>query len=398
MVGACALLLASAQQGCGVLMGTSCSDGHYDSYGSPEPCTDTNHYMTCEGGEGQDHDSEKACPSDTPVCVAATNGLDHQCKSQDQLDCVAQVPDFYVDDLQAANLNGDALSDLVFVSESSIGVVLGTASGFSAITQVADFSSEFRLAHMNDDAAVDLVTLDRTGSVNILLGQGDGSFAPPKRVLNGALHLMATGDLDADGIDDIVVQSDPGRFAWLGSAQGFAPSEIVLDSRTVPTRASVAHAGSGGAEIVFADTYSDVHVYARKGTGWVWSQSLSGQLMSDADFNGDGRSDLLLNFQGYASVYLGQADGTFELGASMPGGARLAADLDADGNMDIELQRTSGLLPLRGRGDGTFAEGPELHLFTLDYYAFVLIGTARGNELLIDYGPIDQVNASCVAR
>ncbi|MEO7036934.1 MAG: VCBS repeat-containing protein [Polyangiaceae bacterium] len=396
MGSACALLLASAQQGCGVLIGTSCSDGHYDSYGSPEQCVDTNHYMTCEGGEGQDHDAEKACPSDTPVCVATKNGSDHGCESQDQIDCVAQVPEFYVDDLHAANLNGDALSDLVFVSESTLGVALGTASGFSASIKIADFTSEFSLAHMNDDAAVDLVAMDRTGSVNILLGQGDGTFATPKRVLNGALHLLATGDLDADGIDDIVVQSDPGRFAWLGSAQGFALSEIVLDPRTVPTRAIVVQTDSG-AEILFADAYSDVDLYAREG-GWALKQSLSGQFVTAADFNGDGRPDLLINTQGYADVYLGQANGSWELGASVPGGARLAADLDADGNVDIELQRASGLLPLRGRGDGTFVEGPELHLFTLDSSAFVLVATARGNELLINYGPTDQVNASCVAR
>ncbi len=137
---------------------------------------------------------------------------------------------------------------------------------------------------------------------------------------------------------------------------------------------------------------------AAKGGDWALQQSFSGQLVTGADFNADGRTDLLINSLGSADVYLGQVDGSVQLGVSIPGSARLAGDLNDDGNWDVELQRDSGLVALRGRGDGTFEEGQALHLFVPDYSSFVLISTSQGNELLIDYGPTDQVNASCVAR
>ena len=397
--GVCALVLVSAAQGCGLLIGTKCSGGHYDSAGSPEPCTDSNHYITCEGGEGQDRDEVRACPSDAPVCVDSTQQMAHECKSQDQIDCVTRVSQFTVSDLRSTHLDADPLSDLVFVADGTLEEAIGAPGGFLITTKIAEFTSEFRLARLSDDTTVDLVAMDRTGLVSILLGRADGTFAPAKRVLNGALHLLGSGDLDGDGIDDIVIESDPGRYAVLSSAQGFVPSEIALDPRTPPpTRAIVVKAGSSGAEIVFADALSDADVYARNGSSWALQRSLSGQLVTGADFNGDGLTDLLINSSGVANVYLGQANGSLQLGASIPGSAWLAADLNDDGKVDIEVQRESGLVALRGRGDGAFDEGPALHVFPPYYSSLVLIGTARGNELLIDYGPMDQVNASCVAR
>lgn len=79
-ISAGALLFLSGLPAC--VFGTSCSDGRKAQRGDDGPCTDSTHFMTCVGGEGYEHDQEKACPSDAPLCVPTAWG-DHQCKASE---------------------------------------------------------------------------------------------------------------------------------------------------------------------------------------------------------------------------------------------------------------------------------------------------------------------------
>jgi hypothetical protein len=70
-----------------------------------------------------------------------------------------------------------------------------------------------------------------------------------------------------------------------------------------------------------------------------------------ADFNGDGKPDLL---SADGTLELGNGDGTFMTGVALPGEALAVADFNGDGKVDVLQQGTGTLLVLLGNGDGTF--------------------------------------------
>jgi hypothetical protein len=75
-----------------------------------------------------------------------------------------------------------------------------------------------------------------------------------------------------------------------------------------------------------------------------------------ADFNGDGKPDILASTGNSSSgaLNLGNGDGTFTLGTPVPGTALAVADFNGDGKPDVLEQGTQTLLVLLGNGDGTF--------------------------------------------
>jgi hypothetical protein len=70
-----------------------------------------------------------------------------------------------------------------------------------------------------------------------------------------------------------------------------------------------------------------------------------------ADFNGDGKLDLLSSD---GTLQLGNGDGTFTTGTPVPGTPLAVADFNGDGKPDVLEQGTDTLLVLLGNGDGTF--------------------------------------------
>jgi hypothetical protein len=68
-----------------------------------------------------------------------------------------------------------------------------------------------------------------------------------------------------------------------------------------------------------------------------------------ADFNGDGKLDILASSSGGGYLSLGNGDGTFAQGMGVSGTPLAVADLNGDGKLDI-LEQTTGTLKL---GNGT---------------------------------------------
>ena len=94
-----------------------------------------------------------------------------------------------------------------------------------------------------------------------------------------------------------------------------------------------------------------------------------------ADFNHDGRADLLLVTLSGAAVVQGNADGTF--GDPLPVFVPLTpndatiADFNGDGNADVVFAGDAGYAVVIGNADGTFARGPWLREATASYGAYV---------------------------
>jgi hypothetical protein len=193
----------------------------------------------------------------------------------------------------------------------------------------------------------------------VLLGHGDGTFAPATEIPTGdSPVVVAIGDVNRDGALDLAVayspfSTNPTKLSLLlGAGNGTFGPRTDIDTGTGP--ASVAL----------------------------------------ADLNQDSRLDLVTANPNYqtVSVMLGHGDGTFGSRVDFTTGnhpVMLAlADLDRDGKLDLVTANQSGntVTVLSGNGNGTF--GSRADFGTGSTPVFVAIADLNGD------GRLDIVTAN----
>jgi len=96
----------------------------------------------------------------------------------------------------------------------------------------------------------------------------------------------------------------------------------------------------------------------------------------EADFNGDGKPDLLSSD---GTLQLGNGNGTFTTGTPVPGKPLAVADFNGDGKADVLEQGTDTLLVLLGNGDGTFQKPISTNIGTTLPTFLIVAGDLNGD-------------------
>lgn len=128
------------------------------------------------------------------------------------------------------------------------------------------------------------------------------------------------------------------------------PKEIIISSSNQPADAPPVTSISKGAEFSPAEDFGTPQVLA--------TNSYSQEVIS-ADFNKDGKTDLVSGFYGNTiNLFLGNGDGTFQpsrdttLPEVIDALEAEVIDLDKDGNLDVIVPGTSHVIFLKGDGQG----------------------------------------------
>jgi hypothetical protein len=309
-----------------------------------------------------------------------------------------QPPVFYPVGQQPANFaigdfNGDGNADLAVADNiNALSVLLGNGDGTfqpPLTTQVGASPSSVIVADFDADGNADLALCDSAG-FDVALGNGDGTFQPALHYDAGdsLLFAIAAGDFNRDGKTDLVIAIVDPIFTvqlLLGNGDGtFAPPQSVFYTGG-STAASLAIAdfnGDGNPDVAFTSA-SGLTVLLGNGDGTFETPGYSFALdtqatislsaMAVGDFNGDGKADLTIveTLQGLGSltVLLGRGDGTFQPSPSITTSATYslaAGDFAANGRTDLAAaQGNLGVLlglwpPCAAIGeDGMYGEAAE---------------------------------------
>jgi hypothetical protein len=252
--------------------------------------------------------------------------------------------------------NGRPILDLAVVTSGSndVSILIGNGDGtFQPEKRVAAGTGADSLAaaDLNGDGHLDLVLVDQASNqVSILLGLGDGTFQPEQRYAVGdSPGYVAVGDFNGDGHLDLAVSNFGSNdiSILLGNGDGTFGPQVRVATGTNPLAIVAGDFGNGHLDLATANSGSnDVSVLLGNGDGTFQSQRrfAAGTTPSGlvaGDFAGDGHLDLAATnlHPGDVSVLVGNGDGTFRDQVRYQVGHLpdfvIAGDFNGDGHLDL---------------------------------------------------------------
>ena len=218
------------------------------------------------------------------------------------------------------------------------------------------------------DGRVDLVAATRNGGdLVIAFGRGDGTFRPPVPLGYGAIPLTVS-DINADGFSDLVIMDGDALKVVPGRGDGTFAAPITVATGFVGTDPDVRRwarsadfDGDGRRDLIVPGLSRDTRLVMFSGHGdFTFAAPIDlpaapdGQLevpadAIDGDVNGDGRRDIVVaNLCCQLTLYLSQGGGAFTRSVidGPPGGYPdvTAGDLNGDGKLDLVVAAKTDLI------------------------------------------------------
>jgi len=302
--------------------------------------------------------------------------------------------------LAVADFNGDGKPDIAVTDDYSqvITVYLNDGSGgFSkSVTTTLNVPSIGGLGALvagdvNEDGKQDLIVAPVAGLQYdiVLLGNGDGTFTQKGQISTsygfGAATLI---DVNGDKHLDLIAGGNGSVYVHLGDGTGnFTGGPLSGPSGLFNGITAGDFNGDHRVDFIASDyIHSQISVFTGSGDGTFTSagtipgaaQIISPGTLASADFNGDGKLDLLMGGSDYAQILLGIGDGTFQtdltrnppfgyapdttIGSFVPVVA--TADMDGNNTPDVVVADDgSQMLSISlNNGKGAFTlPGPDFH-------------------------------------
>ena len=255
----------------------------------------------------------------------------------------------------AADFDGDGRADVAMTDVGTASVTVahagadGSLGGWTSYRVDGGWPMSIAAADVNADGHLDLAVANNlAGDANVLLGDGAGRFAM-QPYLDAGSYPMAVGvaDLDRDGIPDLAVadqgplSGDSTAAVLRGQGDGTFATPAFFEVGNFPDAIAIGDLnGDGLPDLVVSNEFDNTtSVLLATGGGTFAPQQrypFVGSALAIVDLDGDGHPEVLI---GGDQLYVmhNTGDGTFDMTWTIACGCgRMAiADLNGDGKPDI---------------------------------------------------------------
>jgi VCBS repeat protein/centrosomal CEP192-like protein/FG-GAP repeat protein len=261
-----------------------------------------------------------------------------------------------------------------------------TSSTNPTFSTVAAATGDF-----NGDGKLDVVNVDSGSNINVMLGNGNGTFQAPISINIAAANIfyeaIAVGDFNGDHLLDVAlwaINASTGNtevHIFQGNGAGgltFSATHPAPNSNSFnPGPSSIVAAdvnGDGKLDLVALTPYNGVFIFLGNGDGTFqtpvsYANSCTAgagscNALAVADLNGDGKPDVAIAAILGIDILLNNGNGTFGaaayyasgIGGAVPGGGIAIGDLNGDKKPDVAVTELNiGVIVYLNQGGGTFA-------------------------------------------